>query len=171
MVAVSDALDAEDCIAVSPSDVEDGSSTSSSSHDYPFGQVRLYLETRENSEVDAESEESSEVEDEEVDEALEEKEDPVVCNLCSQAPCDWETFGEEIWEECNSLKEGGLDNKAVRFHAYKMYTHMRHGVLQRFDRRPFSVCVRGEIMDAWPEANHVYVGFQQAINDVANYSD
>jgi hypothetical protein len=138
---------------------------------YHDGQVRIYSESRENSEVDAESEESSEVEDEEVDEALSEKEDRVVCDLCSQAPCDWETFGEEIWEECNSLKEGGLDNKAVRFHAYKMYTHMRHGVLQHFDRRPFSVCVRGEIMDAWPEANHVYVGFQQAINDVANYSD
>jgi hypothetical protein len=113
--------------------------------------------------VDAESEESSEVEDEEVDEALSEKEDPVVCDLCSQAPCDWETFGEEIWEECNSLKEGGLDNKAVRFHAYKMYTRMRHGVLRRFDRRPLPVCVCGAITDAWPEADHVYVGFQQAM--------
>ena len=77
MVGVSDALDAEDCIAVSPSDVEDGSSTSSSSHNYPFGQVRLYPDgqvrlytgSRENSEVDAESEEGSEVEDEEMDEA------------------------------------------------------------------------------------------------------
>jgi hypothetical protein len=41
MVAVSDALDAEDCIAVSPSDDEDGSSTTSSSGSYiDYGQVR-----------------------------------------------------------------------------------------------------------------------------------
>jgi hypothetical protein len=46
--------------------------------------------------------------------------DPMLCNLCSQAPCDWENYGEEIWEECNSLKEQGMENKAVRFHAYKM---------------------------------------------------
>jgi hypothetical protein len=129
MVAVSDVLDAEDCIAVSPSDVEDGSSTTSSSSYMDYGQLRVYPKPRENSEVDAESEENSEVEDEEVNEALEEKDDPVVCDLCSQAPWDWETFSEKIWEECNSLKEGGLDNKAVRFHAYKMHTRMRHGAL------------------------------------------
>ena len=175
MVAVSDALDAEDCIAVSPSDVEDGSSTSSSSHNYPFGQVRLYPDgqvrlytgSRENSEVDAESEEGSEVEDEEVDEALEENKDPVICDLCGQAPCDWESFGEEIWEECNGMKEAGSDNKAVRFHAYTMYTRLRYGVLRRFDRRPLPVCVRGEIMDSWPDPNHVYTGFQLAMKDAA----
>jgi hypothetical protein len=62
MVAVSNAWDAEDCIAVSQSEVEDGSSTTSSSGSYmdygqlrlyPDGQVRLYPESRENSEVDA----------------------------------------------------------------------------------------------------------------------
>ena len=60
-----------------------------------------------------------------------------------------------------------MGNKAVRHHAYKMYTHMRHGVLHHFDRRPLPVCIRGEIMimDAWPEANHVYVGFQMAMKD------
>jgi hypothetical protein len=43
---------------------------------------------------------------------------PVTCELCGQAPCDWDTFGEEIWEECNGLKEQGIENKAVQFHAY-----------------------------------------------------
>ncbi len=43
--------------------------------------------------------------------------DLVLCNLCGQAPCDWENFGEEIWEECNNLKEQNFENKAVRFHA------------------------------------------------------
>jgi hypothetical protein len=130
MVAVSDALDAEDCIAVSPNDVEDGSSTTSSSGSYiDYGQVRLYPEPRENSEVDAESEKDSEVEDEEMDEALEENKDPVICDLCGQAPCDWESFGEEIWEECNGMKEAGSDSKAARFHAYTMYTRLRNGVL------------------------------------------
>jgi hypothetical protein len=91
--------------------------------------------------------------------------DPVTCYLCGQAPCDWDVFGEDIWEECNNMKEGGSDNKAVMYHAYKLYTRMRHGVLQRFDHRPLPICVRGEIMDLWPDPNHEYVGFQQAMND------
>jgi hypothetical protein len=41
---------------------------------------------------------------------------PQTCDLCGQDPCDWETSGEDIWEECNGLKEQGSDNKAVRFH-------------------------------------------------------
>jgi hypothetical protein len=45
------------------------------------------------------------------------------------------------------MKEQGADNKAVRFHAYKMYTRMRHGVLHHFDRQPLPVCVCGEILD------------------------
>jgi hypothetical protein len=39
------------------------------------------------------------------------------CDLCGQVPCDW----EKIWDECNSLKEQGQDNKAVRYHAYRVY--------------------------------------------------
>jgi hypothetical protein len=77
--------------------------------------------------VESEVEEESEAED---DEELEDKESPVVCELCGQAPCDWQLFSEEIWEDCNGLKEAGADNKAVRFHAYKMYTGLRHGILQ-----------------------------------------
>jgi hypothetical protein len=53
----------------------------------------------------------------------------VPCTLCSQVPCDRESSCEEIWEECELLKGQGADNKQVRFHAYKMYTHLRHGVL------------------------------------------
>ena len=55
--------------------------------------------------------------------------DPVTCDLSGQAPCDWDVFGEDIWEECKNMKEGGSDNKAVRYHAYKLYTRMRHGVV------------------------------------------
>ena len=80
---------------------------------YPDGQVRLYTGSRENSEVDAESEEALEEEEE-----VEAKADPIICDLCGQSPCDWNTYGEELWEECNRLKEAGADNKAVRFHAY-----------------------------------------------------
>ena len=115
---MSDALGSTDFIAVSPSDVQDSSTTSSSSHDYPFGQVRLYPDgqvrlytgSRENSEVDAKSEEALEEEEE-----VEAKADPIICDLCGQSPCDWDTYGEELWEECNRLKEAGADNKALRF--------------------------------------------------------
>jgi len=86
--------------------------------------------------------------------------DPVPCNLWGQTPCDWDVFGEEIWEECNLMKEQGSENEAMRYHAYKMYTRLRHGVLWCFDRRPLPVCICGEIMDSWPDPNHQYVGFQ-----------
>jgi hypothetical protein len=137
------------CVAVTPSDEED------SFHGSSCDESGTMVETG--------SESASETEDEE---ELAEP-DVVTCDLCGQAPCDWDTFGEEIWEECNNMKEAGSDNKAVRFHAYKMYTRLRHGVLRRFDRRPLPVCVRGEIMDSWPDPNHQYVGFQQAISDAA----
>ncbi len=137
------------CAAVTPSDEED------SFHGSSCDESGTMLETG--------SESASELEDEE---ELAEP-DVVTCDLCGQAPCDWDTFGEEIWEECNNMKEAGSDNKAVRFHAYKMYTRLRHGVLRRFDRRPLPVCVRGEIVDSWPDPNHQYVGFQQAISDAA----
>jgi len=45
---------------------------------------------------------------------------------------------------------------------------MRHGVLRRFDRRPLPVCVHGEILDSWPDANHEYTGFQLAMKDAAD---
>jgi hypothetical protein len=101
MVAVSNASDHIDCIVVSPSDVEDGSSTASTGSYidygqvrlYPDGQVRVYHESRENSEVDAESEEDSEDEEEEEPQT---EEEVVVCEMCGQIQCDWESFGEEI---------------------------------------------------------------------------
>jgi hypothetical protein len=85
MVDMSDASGNNDYIAVSPSDVEDSSTSSSSSGNYPFGQVRLYPDgqvriytgSRENSEVDAESEEDSEDEEE-----MAGKADPIICDLC-----------------------------------------------------------------------------------------
>jgi hypothetical protein len=104
--------------------------------------------------------------DEEVEEMFEEEPEPVPCTLCGQVPCDWDSFGEEIFEDCEELKAQGADNKQVRFHAYKLYTRLRHGILRRFDRRPLPVCVRGEIMDSWPDPNHEYVGFHAALRDV-----
>jgi len=89
------------------------------------------------------------------------------CSFCGQIPCDWETFGDIIFDECTELKDGGLDNNQVRYHAYRQYTRLRHGVLRRHDRRPLPVCVRGEIMDNWPDANHKYVGFQAALKEAA----
>jgi hypothetical protein len=112
-----------------------------------------------------ESRSDSEVESEEEDGTVEP--DPVPCNLCGQTPCDWDVFGEKIWEEYNLMKEQGSENKAVHYHAYTMYTRLRHGILQCFDRRPSPVCIRGEILDSWPDPNHQYVGFQQAMRDAA----
>jgi hypothetical protein len=152
IVDMSDASANNDFIAVPLSVVDDSSTTTSLSGSYydygqlrlyPDGQVRLYPEPRENSEVAAESEEDSEDEEEVAGKA-----DPIIFYLCGQSPCDWDTYGEELWEECNRLKEAGADNKAVCFHAYKLYTWMGRGVLHHFDRRPLPVCARGEILDS-----------------------
>ena len=114
------------------------------------------------------------VDEEELSSDLEEEaqagEEVVICDLCGQVPCDWDTFGKEIWEECNGLKDQGMDNKAVCYHAYRMYTRLRHGVLHCFDRRPLPVCVQGEIMDEWLDPNHEYVGLQAAMRDAATES-
>jgi hypothetical protein len=106
------------------------------------------------------------VESDEEDDTLEA--DPVPSDLCGQTPCDWDVFSEEIWEECNLMKEQGSENKAIRYHAYKMYTRLSHGVLRRFDCRPLPVSIHGEIMDSWPDPNHQYIGFRQAMRDAAD---
>jgi hypothetical protein len=138
------------CGVITPSDAEE--SVHNSSVDDSGSETVVYSEA-----------ETEEEEEELVDPA------PVTCDLCGQAPCDWELFGEQIWEECNAMKEQGSDNKAVRYHAYKLYTCLRHGVLRCFDRRPLPVCVRGEILDSWPDPDHVYVGFQLAVRDAADH--
>jgi hypothetical protein len=124
--------------------------------------------------MDVAAEEVSQVKDEEMSE--EELEDiaevePSPCTLCGQVPCDWDTFGEQIWEDCKELKGQGADNKQVRFHAYKQYNRLRHGVLHQFDHRPLPVCVRGEIMDSWPDPNHEYVGFhvREVMGQLSSY--
>jgi hypothetical protein len=89
------------------------------------------------------------------------------CSFCGQVPCDWDTFGDEIFDEGMQLKDSGLENNQVRYHAYRHYTRLRHGVLRKHDRRPLPVCVRTEIMENWPDPNRNYVGFQAALKDAA----
>ena len=92
------------------------------------------------------------------------------CTFCGQDQCDWDMFGEEITQKCEKLQEKQLPPNLIRFHGYKLYTRLKHGVLRRYDRRPLPICVRGEIMDNWPDPNHSYVGFQSAIKE-ASYDD
>jgi hypothetical protein len=89
------------------------------------------------------------------------------CVYCGQNPCDWVTFEADICEECEELEQEKCNDKEIRHHAYRLYTRLRYGVLRKFDRRPLPICVRGEIMDNWPDPNHSYVGFQDALRDVS----
>jgi hypothetical protein len=89
------------------------------------------------------------------------------CVYCGQNHCDWVTFENEICEQCEELEEEKHNNKEICHHAYRLYTRLRYGVLCKFDRRPLPICVRGEIMDNWPDPNHSYVGFQDALRDVS----
>jgi hypothetical protein len=51
------------------------------------------------------------------------------CEFCGQVPCDVDTFWDDICEVCDGYKGNGLDNNQVRFHAYREYTRLMHGVL------------------------------------------
>jgi hypothetical protein len=124
MDAVVNALDPNACITVTPSNVEDGSSTTSLGSCKGSGHM-------EDGSSGQNSNHSSEMDSEEEPQSVEEV---VTGDMCGQGPCDWETFGEEIWEECQGLKDQGLGNKAVQYHAYRMHTQMRHGELHSFDR-------------------------------------
>ena len=96
---------------------------------------------------------------------------PKPCELCGQSPCDWISFGDQIIEECDEMMDQNLPTNQIRFHAYRLYTQLRFGVLHKHDRRPLPVCVCGEIMDSYPDPNHQYVGFRDALNDVAVHDD
>jgi hypothetical protein len=88
------------------------------------------------------------------------------CDFCCQQPCDWEIFGDQIVEECDEMVENGIPKNEIHFHVYKLYTHLKHGVLQSYDHHELPVCVRGEIMDRYPDLNHKYVGFLLDLHDV-----
>jgi hypothetical protein len=92
------------------------------------------------------------------------------CEFCGQVPCDVDTFWDDICEVCDGYKGNGLDNNQVRFHAYREYTRLMHGVLWRYDRRPLPMCVRSEIMVSWPDPNCNYVGFWAAMKYAAEDS-
>jgi hypothetical protein len=55
---------------------------------------------------------------------------PEPCPLCGQVPCDWVTFGDDICQECDEMVDQKVPNKEIRFHAYRMYTRFRFGVLR-----------------------------------------
>jgi hypothetical protein len=48
----------------------------------------------------------------------------VECVICSQTPCDWITYGDELCEECDSLKDQYIPNKSIRHHAYWSYIRL-----------------------------------------------
>jgi hypothetical protein len=104
-----------------------------------------------------------------VDEAVPIKEEPP-CDFCGQVPCDWVTFADDICDVCDQLKDSGMENNQVRFHAYREYTRLKHGVLHKHDCRPLPICVRSEIIDCWPDPNGNYVGFLAAIKHAAQDS-
>jgi hypothetical protein len=89
------------------------------------------------------------------------------CSFCGQVPCDWDTFGDEIFYEGMELKESGLENNQVCYHAYRHYTHLRHGVYRKHDHHPLPVCAQTEIMENWPDPNRNYVGFQAVLKEAA----
>jgi hypothetical protein len=74
-----------------------------------------------------------------IDEAVPSKEEPP-CDFCGQVPCDWVIFADDV---CDQLKDSGMENNQVRFHAYREYTRLKHGVLHKHDRRPLPIHVFG----------------------------
>jgi hypothetical protein len=67
----------------------------------------------------------------------------------------------DYYEEalCDDDGEALFTTKEIRFRLYRHATAWIHGFLGRGIRIKLPVCVRGEILDLAPEADHVYVGF------------
>jgi len=154
-----------------PSDLNEAALVSNDCEDVIDGVSDSLVSSSAMEDSPAEDDMSSKVEDSSVEveeDTADGLQDATVCDLCAQRPCDWVTFGEAICEECNVMADEKYPPNMIRFHAYKIYTRLRHGILCKFDRRPLPICVRGEIMDNWPEPDHVYVGFHSALQDVAS---
>jgi len=129
------------------------------------------VEEEEDVEAEEAEEEVEKYEDDKEEEEDEDEENEAMavcprCDFCGQQPCDWEMFGDQIAEECDEMVENGIPKNEIHFHAYKLYTRLKHGVLRRCDCCKLPVCVQGEIIDSYPDPNHKYVGFQLALEDV-----
>ncbi len=77
-------------------------------------------------------------------------------------------FENDFCEQCEEMMEEMCNSKEIHHHAYCLYTRLMYGVLCKFDQRPLPIFVCGEIIDNWPDLNHSYVCFQDALREVSD---
>ena len=90
---------------------------------------------------------------------------PPPCSHCQHSPCLlFQGLYLEMVERYESLVDSDVstefNNKQIRFILYRFATNWIHGFLGKGKRIKLPVCVRGEILDLAPQADHVYVGFR-----------
>ncbi len=86
------------------------------------------------------------------------------CPHCERTPCLlyqglYTLLVEQEEDIYDSNGDTHMTNKQIRFYLYRVATNWIHGVLGKGVRIELPVCVRGEILDMAPEADHVYTGF------------
>jgi len=103
-----------------------------------------------------------------------------VCDYCTNSPCDWTLFGEEIILHLNEKYVGQfmdgsgivvdasaensmpINNRKLRYLAYSAFTLAKHSYLGKKKQVPLPNCVVHGIRDTFPDESNNYVGFRDA---------
>lgn len=72
----------------------------------------------------------------------------------------------------DSLLFSNMTNSNSRFHAYRNYIDFIYGYLGKKNRKVIPACVVGHIRTKWPDSDHIYMGYKQAVGqDEADHDD
>ena len=100
---------------------------------------------------------------EECMEDQEPQEDMWFCPHCSDSPCEFLQFQEEI-EGVVNVMDPALSNKSKRYKVYRHMSRRRFGTLGKGNHRPLPSCFEQGIRDLYPSEN--YTGYKTGDDSV-----
>jgi hypothetical protein len=86
-------------------------------------------------------------------------EDAWFCPQCSDSPCQFLQWQEEL-EKCVTVMTPDLTNKEKRYRLYCHVSRRRHGMLGKGNRRPIPSCLEQGMRDLYPSEK--YTGYKSA---------
>jgi hypothetical protein len=86
-------------------------------------------------------------------------EDRWFCPQCSESPCQFVQWQEEL-ERIVDCMNPDLSNKQKRYELYRHVTRRRHGTLGKGNRKPLPSCFERGMRDLYPSEK--YTGYQTA---------
>jgi hypothetical protein len=88
-------------------------------------------------------------------------EDRCFCPQCSESPCQFLQWQEEL-ERIVDCMNPDLSNKQRRYELYQHVARRRHGTLGKDNRKPFPSCFEQGMRDLY--SSEKYTGYQTAYN-------